>query len=61
MRNRQMIVHWLIANTNAVEVRKREGRTFYVMTDRAAFRDPYPIAKDYLKISSLFINSTKKD
>jgi dipeptidyl-peptidase-3 len=38
MRNRQMIVHWLIANTSAVEVRKREGRTFYVMTDAAAFR-----------------------
>jgi dipeptidyl-peptidase III len=38
MRNRQMIVHWLIGNTNAVQVRKREGRTFYVMTDVAAFR-----------------------
>jgi dipeptidyl-peptidase-3 len=38
MRNRQMIVHWLIAHTRAVEVRKREGRTYYVMTDAAAFR-----------------------
>ena len=39
MRNRQMIVHWLIANTSAVQVRKREGRTYYVMTDGVAFRD----------------------
>ncbi len=38
MRNRQMIVHWLIANTAAVDVRKREGRTFYVMNDAAEFR-----------------------
>jgi len=38
MRNRQMIVHWLIANTSAVAVRKREGRTYYVVTDAAAFR-----------------------
>ncbi len=39
MRNRQMIVHWLIANTAAIDVRRREGRTFYVMTDAAAFRE----------------------
>lgn len=39
MRNRQLIVHWLIANTRAVEVRRRDGRTFYVMVDAAAFRD----------------------
>jgi len=38
MRNRQMIVHWLIANTTAIEVRRREGRTFYVMADADAFR-----------------------
>jgi dipeptidyl-peptidase-3 len=38
MRNRQMIVHWLIANTTAVEVRVRDGKTYYVMTDPAAFR-----------------------
>lgn len=28
MPNRQAIVHWLIANTRAVEVRKRDGRTY---------------------------------
>ncbi len=38
MRNRQMIVHWLIANTSAIEVRQRDGKTYYVMTDAGAFR-----------------------
>ena len=27
MRNRQMIVHWLMANTNAIEKRVRDGKT----------------------------------
>ena len=39
MRNRQMIVHWLMAKTNAIEVRAREGKTYYVMTRVAAFRE----------------------
>ncbi len=39
MRNRQMIVRWLMANSTAIEVRKREGKTFYVMVDPAAFRE----------------------
>jgi dipeptidyl-peptidase-3 len=39
MRNRQMIVRWLMANTTAVGERRRDGRTFYVMTDVVAFRD----------------------
>lgn len=39
MRNRQMIVHWLMANTSAVERRNRDGKTFYVMTDVSAFRE----------------------
>jgi dipeptidyl-peptidase-3 len=39
MRNRQMIVHWLIANTGAIDVRRRDGRSYYVMVDAAAFRD----------------------
>jgi dipeptidyl-peptidase-3 len=39
MRNRQMIVHWLMAHTKAIDVRKRDGKTFYVMTDVAAFHD----------------------
>ena len=39
MRNRQMIVHWLMANTTAIEKRERDGKTFYVMVDAAAFRE----------------------
>jgi dipeptidyl-peptidase-3 len=39
MRNRQMIVHWLIANTAAIDVRTRDGKTYYVMTDPAAFNE----------------------
>ena len=39
MRNRQMVVHWLMDNTNAIEQRSRDGKTYYVMVDRNAFRD----------------------
>jgi dipeptidyl-peptidase III len=39
MRNRQMIVRWLMANSTAVDVRQRDGKTFYVMTDVAVFRE----------------------
>ena len=39
MRNRQMIVRWLMANTKAIDVRTRDGKTYYVMTDPQAFRD----------------------
>jgi len=39
MRNRQLIVQWLIANTTAIEVRQRGGKTYYVMVDAQAFRD----------------------
>jgi dipeptidyl-peptidase-3 len=39
MRNRQMIVNWLRAHTNAVDVRSRDGNTYYVMVDAAAFRE----------------------
>lgn len=39
MRNRQMIVHWLLANTKAIEKRERDGKTFYVMVDANAFRE----------------------
>jgi dipeptidyl-peptidase III len=39
MRNRQMIVRWLMAHSTAIDVRSRDGKTFYVMTDAAAFRD----------------------
>ena len=39
MRNRQMIVRWLMAHTGAIEERRRDGKTFYVMVDAAAFRE----------------------
>ena len=39
MRNRQAIVHWLMAHTTAIERRVRDGKTYYVMVDAAAFRD----------------------
>ena len=39
MRNRQMIVRWLMANSKAIEPRTRDGNTYYVMVDAAAFRD----------------------
>ena len=39
MRNRQMIVHWLMAHSSAIEVRQRDGKTYYVMVDQAAFRE----------------------
>ncbi len=39
MRNRQMIVRWLMANTKAIEVRQRDGKTYYVMVDVKAFTE----------------------
>ncbi len=39
MRNRQLVVHWLLAHTRAIDIRAREGKTFYVLTDADAFRD----------------------
>jgi dipeptidyl-peptidase III len=39
MRSRQLIVRWLMANTKAIEVRTREGKTYYVMNDPRAYRD----------------------
>ena len=39
MRNRQMIVGWLLANSRAIEIRRREGKTFYVLADVKAFRE----------------------
>jgi dipeptidyl-peptidase-3 len=39
MRNRQMVVRWLMANTRAIETRSRDGKTYYVMTDPQAFRE----------------------
>ena len=38
MRNRQMIVRWLMANTDAIKERTRDGKTYYTMVDARAFR-----------------------
>jgi dipeptidyl-peptidase-3 len=39
MRNRQMIVGWLRANSRAIEVRRRDGKTYYVVVDVQAFQE----------------------
>jgi dipeptidyl-peptidase-3 len=39
MRNRQMIVNWLMKNTKAIDVRTRDGKTYYVLNDVNAFHD----------------------
>jgi dipeptidyl-peptidase-3 len=39
MRNRQMVVRWLMANTKAIEERTRGGKTYYVLVDPKAFRE----------------------
>ncbi|MGH9308111.1 MAG: dipeptidyl-peptidase 3 family protein [Vicinamibacterales bacterium] len=39
MRNRQMIVRWLMANSKAIDIRARDGKTYYVMVDAKAFTE----------------------
>jgi dipeptidyl-peptidase-3 len=39
MRNRQMIVRWLMSNSKAIDVRERGGKTFYAMVDAKAFTE----------------------
>ena len=39
MRNRQMIVGWLMANSRAIEVRRRDSKTYYVVVDVKAFQE----------------------
>jgi dipeptidyl-peptidase III len=39
MRNRQLIVRWLMANTRGVQERWRDGKTFYVVVDPQAVHD----------------------
>jgi dipeptidyl-peptidase-3 len=39
MRNRQMVVRWLMANTRAIESRTRDGKSYLVMVDPKAFRE----------------------
>lgn len=39
MRNRQAIVHWLLANTKAIDVRRRDNKTYFVVADADAFHN----------------------
>ena len=39
MRNRQMVVRWLMANTKAIEERTRDGKHYLVMVDPTAFQE----------------------
>jgi dipeptidyl-peptidase III len=39
MRNRQLIINWLAANTSAIDIRRRHGKTYYVMVDATAFHE----------------------
>jgi dipeptidyl-peptidase-3 len=39
MRNRQMIVRWLMAHTAAIETVRDDDKTYYVMVDAGAFRE----------------------
>jgi dipeptidyl-peptidase-3 len=39
MRNRQMIIRWLMANTKAIEQRTRDNKTYLAMADPKAFRE----------------------
>ena len=39
MRNRQLVVHWLIGNGGGVAVQQRDGKTYYTVTSIAAFRE----------------------
>ena len=39
MRNRQAIVHWLLAHTDALSVRVREGKTYHVLESVERFRE----------------------
>ena len=39
MRNRQMIIFWLMKNTKAIDTRLKDGKTYYVVVDVKAFHD----------------------
>jgi len=39
MRNRQMVVRWMMANSTAIVEKRRDGKTYYVVTDLKAFQE----------------------
>ena len=38
MRNRQLIVHWLMEHTTAIDAKRRDGKTYYRVNDVPGFR-----------------------
>jgi len=53
MRNRQMIVSWLLANSRAIEVRRRDGKTYHVVVDVKVFqRDVGRLLREVQRIKS---------
>ena len=53
MRNRQAIVHWLLANTKAIDVRRRSEKTYFVVADTDAFhRGVARLLKEVQRIKS---------
>ena len=46
MRCRQLIVKWLMANTQAIDMRRREGKTYYVMPRLEAVTDVDGVVTD---------------
>jgi dipeptidyl-peptidase-3 len=77
MRNRQMIVSWLIANSSAIEVRRRDNKTYYVLVDVKAFQEAvgrllaevqrikaegdYPAAKDLFETYGVHFDPALRD
>lgn len=39
MRNRQAIVHWLMENSDAIRLERRDGKTYYVVASPVAWRE----------------------
>ena len=77
MRNRQMIVKWMQANTKAIEARTRDNKSYLVMVDPKAFREgigtllaevqriksegDYPAAKKLFESYGIHFDSTLRD
>ncbi|HVQ24995.1 MAG TPA: peptidase M49 [Planctomycetota bacterium] len=39
MRNRQMVAHWILTNSQAIELRERDGKHYAVVVDPVAWRE----------------------
>ena len=77
MRNRQMIVRWLMKHTTAIETRQRDGKTYYVVVDPKALREgagqllaevqriksegDYPAARQLFEMYGIHFDPTLRD